>query len=181
MASPFFFIAKKEADALRPCQDYRYLNDRTVKNAYLLPLVSDLLDKLKGAKYFTKLDIRWGYHNIRIKKGDEWKGAFKKNRGLFEPTVMFFGLCNSLATFQSMINSIFNDFIEEGWIVIYMDDILLFSKDQQTHQERTQRVLQRLQEHDLYLKAEKCKFDVSKVEFLGLIIQPDRQSISSQE
>src|SRR6202790_4062053 len=90
---------------------------------------------------------------------------------------MFFGLCNSPATFQSMMNSIFKDFIDEGWIVVYMDDILLFSKDRQTHQERTRRVLQRLQEHDLYLKAEKCKFDVSKVEFLGLIIRPDRLSM----
>jgi len=94
MASPFFFVSKKEEGKLRPCQDYRYLNDWTIKNAYPLPLISEIIDKLKGARYFTKLDVRWGYNNIRIKKGDEWKAVFKTNRGLFEPTVMFFGMCN---------------------------------------------------------------------------------------
>jgi hypothetical protein len=133
MASPFFFVSKKDSDALRPCQDYRYLNDGTVKNVYPLPLVSDLLDKLKGANIFTKLDIRWGYHNIRIKEGDELKGAFKTNKGLFEPTVMFFGLCNSPATFQAMMNDIFRDMLNEGWLIIYMDDILIYSNDPEEH------------------------------------------------
>ena len=99
MASPFFFVAKKKEVALRPCQDYWILNKATIRNAYPLPLISELLDKLQGAKRFTKLDIQWGYHNIWIKEGDEWKAAFKTNRGLFEPTVMFFRLCNSPATF----------------------------------------------------------------------------------
>jgi len=133
MALPFFFVSKKDATSLRPCQDYRELNDGTVKNSYPLPLVNDLVDKLKGAKVFTKLDIEWGYNNVRIKEGDEWKAAFKTNRGLFEPTVMFFGLCNSPATFQNMMNDIFKDMIDEGWIVIYMDDILIFLKDAETH------------------------------------------------
>jgi RNase H-like domain found in reverse transcriptase/Reverse transcriptase (RNA-dependent DNA polymerase) len=178
MSSPFFFIAKKDAEALRPCQDYRYLNEGTIKNAYPLPLVSDLIDKLKGAQWFTKLDIRWGYHNVRIKEGDEWKAAFKTNQGLFEPTVMFFGLCNSPpATFQAMMNDIFKDMIDEGWIVIYMDDILIFSEKLPNHQERTRRVLEQLREHDLYLKPEKCKFDVQEVEFFGLIVQPNRLSM----
>jgi Reverse transcriptase (RNA-dependent DNA polymerase) len=141
---------------------------------YPLPLVSNLLDKLKGAQWFTKLDIRWGYHNVRIKDSNQWKGAFKTNRGLFEPTVMFFGLCNSPATFQAMMNDIFQDMIDKGWIVIYMDDILIFSKDLGEHQERTRRVLQRLQEHDLYLKAEKCRFDTQEVEFLGMIVRPNQ-------
>jgi len=92
-ASPFFFISKKDSGKLRPCQDYRRLNDWTIKNAYPLSCVGDLLDKLKGAKYYTKFDLRWGYNNVRIKDGDEWKAAFKMNKGLFEPTVMFFGLC----------------------------------------------------------------------------------------
>jgi Reverse transcriptase (RNA-dependent DNA polymerase) len=83
---------------------------------------------------------------------------------------MFFGLCNLLATFQAMMNNIFKDYIDEGWIVIYMDDILIFLENPPEHQERTQKVLQRLQEHDLYLKAEKCKFDVQEVKFLGLIV-----------
>ena len=178
MASPFFFVAKKDG-SLRPCQDYRYMNDGTIKNAYPIPLVQELVDKLKGAKVFSKLDLRSGYNNVRIKDGDQWKAAFKCSRGLFEPTVMFFGLCNSPATFQAMMNDLFSDMIEEGWLVIYMDDMLLFSKDIETHRERTRRVLQRLRENDLYLKPEKCLFDVDEVEFLGLIIKLDTLAIDS--
>ena len=97
MASPFFFVNKKDGK-LWPCQDYQYLNDWMIKNSYSLPLISEIMDKLKGAKYFTKLDVRWGYNNIWIKKGDEWKAAFKTNKGLFEPTVMFFGMFNKTST-----------------------------------------------------------------------------------
>lgn len=93
MASPFFFVGKKDGN-LRPCQDYRYLNEGTVRNAYPLPLISDLLDQVKGFHKFTKMDLRSGYNNVRIKDGDQWKAAFKTKRRLFEPTVMFFGLCN---------------------------------------------------------------------------------------
>jgi hypothetical protein len=98
MASPFFFVSKKDSK-LWPCQDYQYLNDWTVKNSYPLPLILEIIDKLKGAKFFTKLDVHWGYNNVRIRKGDEWKAAFKTNKGLFKPTVMFFGMCNSPAAF----------------------------------------------------------------------------------
>ena len=80
-----FFVAKKDGK-LRPCQDYRYLNQRTIKNDYPLPLINEILDKLKGTKYFTKFDVRWGYNNVRIKEGDQWKVAFSTNQGLFEPT-----------------------------------------------------------------------------------------------
>jgi len=93
LASPFFFIQKKDG-SLCPVQDYRYLNSITIKNKYLLPLISDLIDKLKNATIFTKFDVRWGYNNMRIRPGDEWKVAFKTNRGLFEPLVMFF--CNGI-------------------------------------------------------------------------------------
>jgi len=136
MASPFFFVSKKDGK-YRPTQDYRYLNQWTVKNAYPLPLISEIMDTIKaaGAKYFTKLDVRWGYNNIRIKKGDEWKAAFKTNDGLYEPTVMFFGLCNSPATFQDMMNDIFKDKIREGWVIVYIDDILILSKDKKTLEE----------------------------------------------
>jgi hypothetical protein len=126
MASPFFFVSKKDGK-LRPCQDYRYLNDWTVKNSYPLPLISEIMDKLKGAKYFTKLDVRWGYNNVRIRKGDEWKVAFKTNKGLFEPTVMFFGMCNSLATFQAMMDDIFMTMIDNRLVIVYMDNILIFA------------------------------------------------------
>jgi hypothetical protein len=121
MASLFFFISKK-GSKLQPCQDYRYLNDWTVKNSYPLLLISEIMDKLKGAKYFTKLDIRWGYNNVWIRKGDKWKVAFKTNKGLFEPTMMFLGMCNSLATFQAMMDDIFMTMIDNQLVIVYMDD-----------------------------------------------------------
>ncbi|SJL15199.1 uncharacterized protein ARMOST_18685 [Armillaria ostoyae] len=168
-ASPFFFVKKKDG-SLRPIQDYRKLNEMTIKNRYPLPLISELIDKLQGAKYFTKLDVRWGYNNVRIKEGDEHKAAFRTNRGLFEPTVMFFGLTNSPATFQWMMNDIFKDLISEGKVTIYLDDILIFTKDLDEHQRIVRRVLQKLRENKLFLKAEKCEFEVLETEYLGVII-----------
>src|SRR5882757_2211124 len=170
-SSPFFFIKKKDG-SLRPVQDYRYLNEHTIKNAYPLPRISDLFDKLKDAKIFTKMDIRWGYNNVLIHPDDRAKAAFVTPRGLFEPTVMFFGLCNAPATFQAMMNDIFGDMIAEGWLVIYMDDLLIFSDDATDHDERTKRVLQRLRDHSLSVKPEKCAFNVTEVEYLGMIIRP---------
>jgi len=99
-------------------QDYRALNAMTVKNKYPLPLISKLINKLRGAKYFTKLDVQWGFNNVQMKEGDEWKAAFCTNQGLFEPLVMFFGLCNSPATFQTMMDDIFDDLITEGVVVV---------------------------------------------------------------
>jgi Reverse transcriptase (RNA-dependent DNA polymerase) len=110
ITSPFFFIKKKDG-RLRPVQDYRKLNEITIKNRYPLPLTYKLIDRVKGSKFFTKLDICWGYNNIQIKEGDEWKAAFKTNRGMFKPLVMFFELTNSPATFQTMMNDIFRDLI----------------------------------------------------------------------
>ncbi len=112
----------------------------TIKNCYPLPLISELIDKLRGAKYFTKLNVRFGYNNVRIKEGDEEKAAFRTNRGLYEPTVMFFGLTNSPMMFQWMMNN-----------------ILIFSKDLKEHKEIVKRVLQRLWENKLFLKAEKVR------------------------
>ena len=176
MASPFFYVKKKDG-RLRPCQDYRYLNDWTIKNTYPLPLISELTDKLAGAKCFTKLDVRWGYNNIRIKDGDQWKAAFKTNKGLFEPTVMFFGMCNSPATFQSMMDSIFGDLIEGCIVVIYMDNIFLFAKNPRELEDNTKKVLQRLKENDLFLKPTKCEFSKTKVEWLGMIIEEGKISM----
>jgi len=169
MASPVFFIKKKDS-SLRLVQDYRMLNDMTVKNKYPLPLISELVNQLRGARYFTKLDIRWGFNNVRIKEGDEWKAAFRTNRGLFEPLVMFFGLTNSPATFQTMMNEIFADMISEGVVVVYLDDILIFTRDLDEHRRITQRVLGRLAEHELYLRPEKCEFEKTWIEYLGLVI-----------
>src|SRR6202453_1996383 len=121
--SPFFYVPKPNGTGLRPCQDYRYLNCHTGNNNYHLPLISELVDKLRGSKFFSKMDLRWGYNNLRIKEGDKWKAAFTTNRGSFEPTVMFFGLTNSPASFQTMMNAILKDLIDEGHVVVYMDDI----------------------------------------------------------
>jgi Reverse transcriptase (RNA-dependent DNA polymerase) len=99
-----------------------------VKNAYPLPLISEIMDKLKGAKYFSKFDVWWGYNNVQIRSGDKWKAAFRTNQGLYEPTVMFFGMCNSPATFQAMMDKIFKKEIKGNLIIVYMDDILAFSK-----------------------------------------------------
>ena len=169
MASPFFFVKKKDGK-LRPVQDYQKLNEMTIKNCYPLPLISELIDKLTHAKIFSKMDIRWGYNNIRIKEGDEWKAAFRTNQGLFEPLVMFFGLTNSPPTFQTMMNDVFREEIVKGWVVIYMDDILVFSKNEEDHEKYVGRILQKLREHKLSLKPEKCWFSKKEIEFLGLII-----------
>ena len=169
-ASPLFFVQKKDG-GLRPCQDYQYLNEHTVKNTYPLPLITTLIDKLKGAKYFSKMDIRWGYNNIRIKEGDEWKATFTTPFGLYEPLVMFFGQCNSPPTLQAFMDSIFGDMIAKGWLIIYMDDILVFAETLEECQERTKRVLERMREEDLHLKLAKCTFDQMEVEYLGLVVR----------
>ena len=172
-ASPFFFIKKKDG-GLRPCQDYRYLNEHTTRDAYPLPLISNLINKLKDTKLFTKFDVRWGYNNVHIKDGHQWKAAFITHKGLFEPTMMFFGLTNSPATFQWFMNNSFRDMIAEGWLVIYMDDLLIFSPDEETHHECTKRVLQHMTELDLHLKLEKCRFATTEVEYLGMIVKPEQ-------
>ena len=169
IASPFFFIDKKDGK-LWPVQDYRKLNDITVKNAALLPLIPDLVDKLQGARYFTKLDVHWGYNNIQIKEGDEYKAAFKTALGLYEPLVMTFGLCNAPATFQTFMNQIFEDLLDTGQVVIYLDDILIFTHTIDQLDRLTRKVLERLERHDLFLKPEKCFFDQKSIEYLGVII-----------
>jgi hypothetical protein len=169
MSSPVFFIKKKDGK-LRLIQDYRKLNDILIKNRYPLPLVSDIINRLRGARYFTKFDVRWGYNNVRIKEGDEWKAAFATNRGLFEPTVMFFGMTNSPATFQGMMNTIFADLVAEGKVAVYLDDILIFTLDLKEHRRIVRKVLKRLRDNDLYLRPEKCNFEKTKAEYLGMVI-----------
>jgi transposase InsO family protein len=169
MASSFFFVKKKDGK-LRPVQDYRRLNDLTIKNRYPLPLMKDMLNRLQGAKYFTKLDVRWGFNNVRIKEGDEWKAAFRTNRGLFEPTVMFFGLTNSPPTFQAMMDHIFGDLIRAGKMQVYLDDCLLFAPTLQELRETTREVLERCRQNKLYFKAEKCSFEKAEVDFMGVVI-----------
>ncbi len=142
----------------------------TVKNKYPLPLIPELIAKLGGAKYFTKLDVRWGFNNVRMKEGDEWKAAFRTNRGLFEPLVMFFGLTNSPATFQTMMDDIFEELITDGVVVVYLDDILIFTETIEEHRKVTRRVLELLENNKLYLRPDKCEFERTTVEYLGVII-----------
>lgn len=170
LASPVFFVKKKDGK-LRFVQDYRRLNEFTVKNRYPLPLAADIINRLQGAKYFSKFDVRWGYNNVRIKEGDEWKAAFATNQGLFEPLVMFFGLTNSPATFQALMNSIFADLIVKGKVAVYLDDILIFTSTLEEHREIVDEVLSRLRKHDLYLRPEKCEFEKTEIEYLGLVIR----------
>jgi hypothetical protein len=131
LGAPVFFIKKKDGK-LHFVQDYRALNAITRKNRYPLPLIDDLIHRLKGTRYFTKLDV-WGYNNVHIRKGDEWKAAFCTNRGLFEPLVIYFGLTNSPATFQTMMNEVFQDLITEGAVSVYLDDILIFTNLLEEH------------------------------------------------
>ena len=178
MASPFFFVKKKDGK-LRPCQDYRYLNDWTIKNAYPLPLISKIVDKLKGAKYFSKFDVWWGYNNVQIWSGDEWKAAFKTNRGLYKPTVMFFGMCNSPVTFQAMMDEIFKEEIKGDLIIVHMDNVLGFSKMIDGLKKIEQIVLEKAWEHDLFFKAKKCKFQKQKIKYLGLVVQEGKPAMDS--
>ena len=133
MAAPVFFIKKKDG-SLCLVQDYHALNAVTVKNKYPLPLISQLVSQLCGAQYFTKLDVYWGFNNVCIKPGDEWKAAFRTNRGLFEHLVMFFRMTNSPTTFQTMMNNVFRTVIAEGIVVVYLDDILIFTKMEEEHE-----------------------------------------------
>ena len=176
IASPFFFVNKKDRK-LWPCQDYQYLNNWTIKNSYPLPLVSEIMDKLKGAKYFTRLDVHWGYNNIQIRKGDKWKAAFKMNKGLFKPTVMFFGMCNSPSTFQAMMDNIFITMIKGKLVIVYMDNILIFAGTKEELTWITRMVLEKLWENNLFLKAKKCKLYKTKIEYLGMIIEEGRISM----
>ncbi len=148
-ASPFFFIKKKDGK-LHPVQDYRALNKWTIRNKYPLPLIKELITKLSKKKFFTKFDVRWGYNNIRIKEGDQWKATFKTNRGLFEPKVMFFGLTNSPATFQTMMDDLFRDDLAKGDIIIYMDDILITTdSDIVQHKFKVTHVLNKLMKNNV--------------------------------
>jgi hypothetical protein len=166
--APIFFVKKKDG-SLRLVVDYRGLNKITIRNRYALPLISTLLERLSGAKYFTKLDLRGAYNLVRIRPGDEWKTAFRTRYGHFEYTVMPFGLTNAPAVFQHMANDIFRDFLDI-FTIVYLDDILIYSKTQEEHDVHVCQVLQRLREYGLYAKLEKCKFDENQVEFLGYVV-----------
>jgi hypothetical protein len=173
LGAPVFFIKKKDGK-LRFVQDYRALNAITRKNRYLLPLINDLIHWLKDPRYFTKLDVRWGYNDVHIREGDEWKAAFRTNRGLFKPLVMYFGLTNSPATFQTIMNEIFQDLITEGVVSVYLDNILIFTNSLEEHRQVMHLVLDCMCEHKRYLRPEKCKFEKTKIKYLGVIISHNK-------
>lgn len=168
LGAGFFFVDKKDK-TLRPCVDYRGLNDITVKNKYPLPLLSSAFEPLQGATIFTKLDLRNAYHLVRIRQGDEWKTAFNTPLGHFEYLVMPFGLTNAPAVFQALVNDVLRDFLNR-FVFVYLDDILIFSKNQSDHENHVRQVLLRLLENKLFVKAEKCEFHQESVGFLGYIV-----------
>jgi hypothetical protein len=150
IGAPVFFVKKKDGK-LCFIQDYHALNAITCNNRYPLSLIDDLIHCLKGARYFTKLDVRWGYNHVRIKEGNEWKAAFCTNHGLFEPLMMYFDLPNSPATFQTMMNEIFHDLILQGVVIVYLDDILIFMDTLEEHHHISRIVMECMREHKLYL------------------------------
>ena len=170
--APVFFVGKKDGKK-RMVQNYQYLNKWTIKNNYPLPLISDVLENIGTKKVFTKMDLRWDYNNVRIKEGDEWKAAFTTPEGSFEPTVMFFGLTNSSATFQAMMNELLRDLINTGKVAVFIDDVIVGTEKEEGHDELVAEVIKRLEENDLYVKPEKCKWSVREVEFLGVVIGPE--------
>ena len=126
-AASCFYIPKKDG-SLQLVQDYRKLNQVTIKDKTPLPLIGEVIDKLKEARYFNKLDLIWEYNNVRIKEGDEWKAIFLTNKGLFKPQVMYFGLCNLSGTFQRMMNSIFRKLLYEGVLANYINNFVIPAK-----------------------------------------------------
>lgn len=173
-ASPVLFANKKDGTP-RMCIDYRYVNANTVKVRYPLPRIDQILDRLHAAQYYSKIDLRNAYNLIRIRRGDEHITAFRTQYGLFEYNVMPFGLCNAPATFQRLMNYIFRDMLDVS-VVVYLDDILIFSKNRKQHTEHVREVLQRLRDNKLFAKASKCEFFSHSVSFLGYYI--DREGIS---
>lgn len=167
-SSPVLFVKKKDL-SLRLCVDYRGLNAITVKNRYPLPLIQDLLDRLGLAVIFTRIDLRGAYNLIRIAAGEEWKTAFRTHKGLFKYLVMPFGLTNAPATFQHLMNYIFRK-VDGTFVIVFLDDILIFSKKSEDHEGHVKYVLQKLREFKLYAKLSKCEFSTPETEFLGFVV-----------
>jgi hypothetical protein len=141
----------------RMCVDYRSLNDVTIKNKYPLPRIEDLFDQMRGAKVFSKIDLRFGYHQMKIRPSDIPKTVFTTRYGLYEYTVMSFGLANAPTYFMYLMNKIFMEYLDK-FVVVFIDDILIYSKNEEEHEEHLRLVLQKLREHELYAMFSKCEF-----------------------
>ncbi|GBG74577.1 hypothetical protein CBR_g18986 [Chara braunii] len=164
--SPVLFVPKKKEGTLRMCIDYRGLNAITVKNREPLPRIDDLLDRVQGCRYFSKIDLKSGYHQIAIRPEDQYKTAFQTRYGLYEFVVMPFGLCNAPGTFQHAMNRIFHDYLDK-YVVVYLDDILIFSKTVEEHVAHLDKVLSLLRQHKFKINGEKCEFGRTRVLYLG--------------
>ena len=180
--APVLFVKKKDG-SFRLCIDYRGLNRVTVKNKYPLPRIDELLDQLRGAKWFSKIDLASGYHQIPIEPGDVRKTAFRTRYGHYEFVVMPFGLTNAPAAFMKMMNGIFREYLDE-FVIIFIDDILVYSKtkeDHKSHKRHLRAVLGRLREHKLFAKLSKCSFWQKIIGFLGHIVSDQGVSVDQDK
>ncbi|WVZ89836.1 LOW QUALITY PROTEIN: hypothetical protein U9M48_036190 [Paspalum notatum var. saurae] len=166
---PILLVEKKDTDVKRMCVDYQALNKVTIKNKYPLPGIDDLFDQLQGACVFSKIDLRSGYHQLKIRPSDIPKTAFTTKYGLYEYTVMSFGLTNAPVYFMQLMNSLFMDYLDK-FVVVFIDGILIYSKTEVEHEKHLRLVPQRLREHKLYAKFSKCEFWIDEVCFLGHVI-----------
>nr|GFB92415.1 putative reverse transcriptase domain-containing protein [Tanacetum cinerariifolium] len=157
---------------MRLCIDYRELNKITIRNRYPLPRIDDLFDQLQGAMHFSKIDLRSGYHQLRVKEQDVFKTAFRTHYGHYEFLVMPFGLTNAPAVFMDLMNRIFHEFLDK-FVIVFIDDILVFSKSTEEHEDHLRTVLQTLRQEKLYAKFSKCEFWLSSVAFLGHIVSAE--------
>jgi hypothetical protein len=169
--APVLFVKKKDR-ILRLCIDYRQLNKMTVKNKYPLPRINDLFDQVGGAKIFSKLDLRSGYHEVRIKDEDISKTTLRMRYGHYKFVVILFGLTNVLATFMCLMNSIFSQYLDK-FVLAFIDDILVCSNTEEEHEDNLRIVLQTLRKHQLYAKFNKCDFYHKKIQYLGHIISEE--------
>ena len=177
--APVLFVKKKDG-SMRLCIDYRELNKITIKNRYPLPRIDDLFDQLKGATDFSKIDLRSGYHQLRIKTEDIPKTAFRTRYGHYEFTVMPFGLTNAPAVFMDLMNRVFKPYLDK-FVVVFIDDILVFSRSQSEHEEHLRKVLEVLRKNELYAKLKKCEFWLKEVAFLGHIISNKGVSVECEK
>jgi transposase InsO family protein len=176
---PVMFVPKKNGK-LRLCVDFRRLNEITIKNRYPLPNISELRDRLSHAKIFTALDLRGAYNLIRMKKGEEWKTAFRTRYGHYEYTVMPFGLTNAPATCQALVNNVLREHLDI-FVIAYLDDILIYSRSEEEHRKHVRTVLKLLQQHSLLVDPDKCKWHQEEVEFLGCIVGKNGVKMSPEK